>query len=45
MTVLESDALTASDVNGDKDVNIKDATIVQKFKAGLAVEFKVGEPI
>ncbi|MDD6251678.1 MAG: dockerin type I repeat-containing protein, partial [Oscillospiraceae bacterium] len=45
MTVLESDALTASDVNADKDVNVKDATVIQKFKAGVAVEFKVGEPI
>lgn len=33
-----------ADVNGDGYINIKDATEIQKYIAGISIEYKIGQP-
>ncbi len=37
--------IKAVDVDGNDDINIKDATFIQKYIAGIQIEYNVGSAI
>ena len=37
--------IKAADVDGNGDINIKDATFIQKYIAGIQIEYNVGSAI
>ena len=45
LSMLSANGVSLADVNGDENVNIKDATTIQKHIAGLPIEFPIGEPV
>ena len=45
LVAFSTQTLKLADVNGDNLVNIKDATIVQKYVAGISVPYKVGQEV
>lgn len=43
--IIDADRLSLADVNADGDVNIKDATVIQMYLAGMISTFsKATEP-